>query len=93
LKYQELETLLIQIEAILNSRLLTPISSDPSDLTPLTPGHFLIGSVTLTWYPEPSLEIIPTNHLLRWQHIEQMRQHFWQRWIQEYLHQWQQRMI
>ncbi|XP_067208536.1 uncharacterized protein [Linepithema humile] len=40
LKYQELETLLIQIEAILNSQPLTPLFSDPSDMTPLTPGQF-----------------------------------------------------
>ncbi|XP_039310748.1 uncharacterized protein LOC120358930 [Solenopsis invicta] len=60
LKYEELETLLVQVEAILNSRPLTPLSSDSHDLTPLTPGHFLIGS-PLTSYPEPSLERLPEN--------------------------------
>lgn len=90
LKYKELETLLIQIEAILNSRPLTPMSLDPSDLAPLTARHFLIGG-PLTSYSQPSLEDLPTNRLSRWQHVEQLRQHFWRRWLNEYLHHCQQR--
>lgn len=66
------------------------MSSDASDLTPLTPGHFLIGT-TLTAYPEPSLERLPVNKLSRWQRVEQIRQHFWRRWSREYLHHLQQR--
>lgn len=41
----EMRTLLCQIEACLNSRPMTPLNSDPSDLAVLTPwlGYFLIG--------------------------------------------------
>ena len=90
LTFEELSTLVIQIEACLNSRPLTPISSDPTDLNPLTPGHFLIGGA-LRAVPEYDLRDINTNRLGRYQLLQQMFQHFWQRWSQEYLHQLQQR--
>jgi len=52
-----MNTFLIQIEAIFNSRPVTPFSDDLDDLSVLTPGHFLIGS-PLTAIPKPSLENI-----------------------------------
>ncbi|GBM07391.1 hypothetical protein AVEN_26471-1 [Araneus ventricosus] len=43
LTIEQFLTVVIQIEGILNSRPLTPLSSDPDNFEILTPGHFLIG--------------------------------------------------
>ncbi|XP_063911926.1 uncharacterized protein LOC135128776 [Zophobas morio] len=58
----EMSTLLIRIEACSNSRRLTPLSSDPNDLSILTPGHFLIGE-PLTSFPEYDVTEVPINKL------------------------------
>ncbi|XP_071878302.1 uncharacterized protein [Bombus fervidus] len=84
LTFENLNTLIIEIESILNSRPLTPISTDPNDLLVLTPGHFLIGDA-LTGLRERDFTDTPTNHLSSWQHIQKIKQHFWQRWHREYL--------
>ena len=51
LTYEELSTLLTQIEACLNSRPLTPLPNDDDVIEALTPGHFLVGK-PLTALPE-----------------------------------------
>ena len=82
--FEEFNTLTIEIEAIINSRPLTPISTDPNDFIALTPGHFLIGE-SLNSLPEPDLKSVPVNRLSRWQHLTHLKQHFWERWNKEYL--------
>ena len=47
LSYEEYSTLSAKIEAILNSRSLTLLSSDHADLSVLTPSYFLIGEPLL----------------------------------------------
>ncbi|XP_029673482.1 uncharacterized protein LOC115241712 [Formica exsecta] len=63
--YEEMSTLLAQVEACFNSRPLQALSDDPKDLSALTPGHFLVGSA-LTAIPEPSMLDKPMNQLARW---------------------------
>ncbi|XP_076652425.1 uncharacterized protein LOC143358835 [Halictus rubicundus] len=82
--YEEFSTLLSQVEAILNSRPLCPLSDDPTNPSALTPGHFLIGTA-LTTTPEPAIIDLPTSRLSRWQLIRQMLERFWKRWSAEYL--------
>ncbi|XP_022827437.1 uncharacterized protein LOC111357108 isoform X1 [Spodoptera litura] len=90
LTYEEMYTLLVQIEGILNSRPLTPLSSDPNDLSALTPFHFLIGR-TLTVLPHPQMSDCDTARLPRHHRIELLRQHFWRRFNKEYISQLHQR--
>ncbi|XP_039312439.1 uncharacterized protein LOC105203331 [Solenopsis invicta] len=90
LYFEELYTLLTQIEACLNSRPITPLSDSPDDLQALTPGHFIIGEA-LTAIPDRNLTETPSNRLTRYQLLAQIRQHFWKRWSVEYLSQLQQR--
>ncbi|GFV12310.1 integrase catalytic domain-containing protein [Trichonephila clavipes] len=52
MNFEELTTLMAQIEAVMNSRPLSPLSSDPNDLNPLTPGHFLT-NCAISSFPEP----------------------------------------
>ncbi|XP_050303785.1 uncharacterized protein LOC126741423 [Anthonomus grandis grandis] len=90
LTYEEMYTVLVQIEACLNSRPLTPISTDPNDFQPLTPSHFLIGD-SLASLPEENITDLQMTRLSRYQHMQQLYQQFWVRWSRDYLCQLQTR--
>ncbi|GBP41424.1 hypothetical protein EVAR_36180_1 [Eumeta japonica] len=77
LTYEEFATVLVQIEAILNSRPLYTLSTYPNDLMPLTPAHFLIGR-PLASPASDDLTSEPMNRLTRYERIAELRQHFWQ---------------
>jgi hypothetical protein len=84
LTFEELDTVLTSIEAILNSRPLCPLSNDANDLPYLTAGHFLVGE-PLNAPAEFDLTDVSIHRLSRWQHVERIRRHFWKRWSNEYL--------
>lgn len=88
--FEEFSTLLGKIEACLNSRPLSPISQDPSDLSALTPGHFLIGSPILTPI-DPTIQESAASITNRWQRLKLVHQHFCLRWKTEYLTELQKR--
>ena len=90
LTFEEFSTLAAQIEACLNSRPLSPLSTDAQDVTALTPGHFLVGSA-LTALPEPDTTNLSVLGNARYRLTTQMRDHFWRRWQKEVLYQLQQR--
>ncbi|XP_055602043.1 uncharacterized protein LOC129750900 isoform X1 [Uranotaenia lowii] len=90
LTYEEMSTVLARIEGALNSRPLCPQSTDPGDLTVLTPGHFLIFR-PLKDLPEPDFQKTKTSLMKRWQHVSRLVRHFWQRWHINYLTQLQNR--
>ncbi|XP_048479524.1 uncharacterized protein LOC125488579 isoform X1 [Plutella xylostella] len=84
LTYEQLSTVLCEIEAVLNSRPLLPLTADPTDYSYLTPGHFLIGNA-LMMYPESDITNIPQNRLKFWQICTQIKQSFWKVWHKNYL--------
>lgn len=79
-----------QVEAVLNSRPLSAMSSDPSDFQAMTPGHFLIGRPLMS-IVEPNIEYEVVSPLKRWRLVQQLHQYFWTRWSREYLTELQQR--
>ncbi|XP_028982670.1 uncharacterized protein LOC107048746 [Diachasma alloeum] len=88
LTFEELNSVVIQIEACLNSRPICPMSDDPDDLQVLTPGHFLIGE-PLQLIPEPSIIDKNPSKLQRWNLVTQLTQQFWSRWAKECLQRYQ----
>lgn len=85
LTFEEITTLFTEISAVLNSRPLCPLSSDPSEFDVLTPGHFLVGA-PLVGLPEQDLSHVVGNRLDRWQLVTKLKQSIWKRWSSEYLH-------
>ncbi|KAF2885481.1 hypothetical protein ILUMI_20689 [Ignelater luminosus] len=90
LTYENFYTILTQIESVLNSRPLCPLTQDPNDLEPLTPGHFLIGS-PLTSYPQVVESSTSSANLSAFRHRQLLINHFWNRWSKEYINNLQQR--
>lgn len=90
LTYEELSTILIQIEAVLNSRPLCPITNNQNEFNILTPGHFLIGE-PLVAPPERNFELDRKSHIERWNHIQLTYQRFAKLWKRDYLNNLQNR--
>ncbi|GFT72841.1 integrase catalytic domain-containing protein [Trichonephila clavipes] len=88
--FEEFETIIIQIEGILNSRPLVPLSDNINEYEVLTPGHFIIGR-PISAIPEPAILDISDNRLSRWQYTTKCVQTLWKRWKNDYLNHLQQR--
>ena len=89
LTLDELTTALVEVEAVLNSRPLTYVSTDDFEV-PLTPSHLLVGRRLLDLpdhlCEEPEeFETTPDLLTKRARHLEQTVTHFWRRWRKEYL--------
>ncbi len=87
LSYDELETVLIEAEATLNSRPLdySNISTEPDSPELLTPGHFLIGRPLLS-LPPTSVDNSDHPQLLkRWAYIRRLTTDLWNKWKSTYV--------
>ncbi|XP_075159324.1 uncharacterized protein LOC142232403 [Haematobia irritans] len=80
--FEQFATLLARIEGVLNSRPISAMTEDPSDLTALTPGHFLRGSPLLA-FPEPMSSKL--SLINKWTKLKALHHQFSIRWREDYL--------
>lgn len=90
LTFEELLTVTVQIEAILNSRPLCPLTASENDFEVLTPAHFLVNR-SLNSICEPDLTQYKESYLKKWQRVSRIVQMMWKNWTRNYLNQHQQR--
>lgn len=83
LDFEEMCTVLTQVEAALNSRPLGTIPLEDG-IEVLTPGHFLIGR-PIQAIPDHPQSYQPMTTLRRWYLCQSLVRHFWERWRNEYL--------
>ena len=89
---EQLETIIVEIEAILNDRPLTYVSSDFADPEPLTPSHLLYGR-RIRPIPHPldnpeeleDPDFLDADNMRRVDKQAHLIEQFWTRWKREYL--------
>ena len=87
-----LETIVVEVEATINDRPLTYVSSDVADVEPLTPAHLLYGK-RMTSLPhsyddeteDPDYPVSESQMRKRLTNHARLLQHFQTRWKREYL--------
>lgn len=87
--FEELSTVTVQIEAVLNSRPLCPLTGDMDDLDALTPNHFLTGH---QYVPIPDdTENEERQLVTRYDHLQGLFHTVCRRYKEEYITRLQQR--
>lgn len=64
---------------------MCPLTDDPNDLVALTPAHFLVYEPLVTLTEPDNLDETQPWRLTRWELVQQMYQHWWTRWHNEYV--------
>ena len=78
-------TLFSEVENIVNNRPLNYLSENHEDLEALTSNHFLIG---INFYNDCLVNDICNKDVCsrkRWRQVQILSDHFWKRWLHEYL--------
>ena len=79
-----LNTLMCEVEAILNNRPLTEVNDDPNNMEALTPNHILLFRAGITF--PPGLFTKEDHYVKRrWRQVQYLTNVFWKRWKQQYL--------
>ena len=89
LNVRQLQTVMCDVEAILNSRPIAPVSDDEHDVQPLTPAMLLTG-FKHDLFPvlparKPAELAVSTKPLQRYRYLQSLITEFWKRWKDEYL--------
>ena len=85
-----LRTVLSEAQAIANSRPLCHSSDDVKDMEALTPNHFLLQRPAVA-LPPGHFEDSDLSSRKKWRQVQILSNHYWKRWIHEYLPTLQQR--
>ena len=80
----QLLTLLTEVESIINSRPLTHVSDDLSDLEALTPNHILLGKHR-NWAYVSDIKDNDVTSRKKFKQVQAIAKIFWDRWKKEYL--------
>ena len=83
-RLETLQSVLIEVENMVNARPLTHLAVTPEDPEPLTPNHFLLGCSNSTQTPAP---FEPRLMCLRkqWRVAQNLKNALWHKWVREYL--------
>ena len=86
LTYEEITTILCQIEQVLNNRPLMALTNNPDDIFALTSSMLVNGS-RLDAIPQPCLQTMDArgHPAKRFRALQQLLSQFWKRWASEYV--------
>ena len=80
----QLLTLMTEVESIVNSRPLTHVSEDVTDLEALTPNHILLGKYR-NWAHISDVDERDVTSRKKYKQVQALSNVFWDRWKKEYL--------
>ena len=81
---ETLRTVFAEAVGILNSRPLCPSSDDPNDWEPITPSHLLQQRQGMS-LPPGDFQDRDLHSRKQWRRVQILSNHFWARWLREYL--------
>jgi len=84
LTHEIIIALMAEVAAIMNSRPLTPVSSDPEAPTILTPSMFLTQKQDTLSAPAGDFDVSDLSNK-HWKRVQALADAFWKRWKHEYL--------